>query len=204
MCRCNVLIPARRASTLISVTPSISRLQTAFPEEPELFHSILNAASAIEVNLALDILRDTIPERTLVTAVNLREVLQSLPSFPCSMAVDDETLARVAGLQKDRLAWYKPLGSGLGLSVTTAGNFCFDLIVQDGDDAMFLTPFPQGSEIVNPRIIAAIMRHEGLLERVVELVIDMGVVFSPQPYMSLEDWSLDHAQAVMDDLIELF
>ncbi|MDO9556101.1 MAG: hypothetical protein Q7J82_00755 [Coriobacteriia bacterium] len=188
----------------ISVAPGVSRLRSVFSEEPELFASILNASSPIEVNLALDILRDTTPERALVAAINLREVLSALPVFPCSMAVDEVTLARVAGLEKDRLAWCKPLETDLGLSVTTAGNFCFDLIVQGSDGAIFLTPVPRGNDIVNPKLVDAIMHHEGLLAAIVDLVIDMGIVFNPRPYLSLEDWSLDHAQEVMDDVSELF
>jgi hypothetical protein len=164
----------------------------------------VNAASPIEVNLALDILRDTTPERTLVAAITLREALASLPTFPCSMPIDEQTLARVAGLEKDRLAWSKPLDRDLGLSVTTAGNFCFDLIVQDGSDAIFVTPVPSGHTIVNCALIDAMMRHEGLLPAIVEIVTDMGFVFNPRPYLSLADWSLDHAQEVMDDLAELF
>ncbi len=172
--------------------------------EPELLSSILSTASPIEVNLALDVLRDITPERTLVSAVNLREVLLSIPRFPCSMAVDELTLARVAGLQKDRLAWTKPLKPGLSISVTTAGNFCFDVIVQDGDEAVFVAPLSAETDAVNPRLVSAIMHHEELLAALVELVIDMGLEFAPQPYMSLADWGLDHAQAVMDDLSALF
>lgn len=189
---------------MIPITPSVSRLQHVFTAEPDLLRIILNASSPIEVNLALEVLGETTPERTLVAALNLREALASLPSFPCSMAVDEDTLARVAGLEKDRLAWHKPLAPGLGLSVTTAGNFCFDLIVQDGEEAIFVTPVPPGNDIVNARLIDAVMEHEDLLSEMIDLVMDMGVVFSPRPYLSLADWSLDHAQQVMDDISELF
>lgn len=188
---------------MVPVTPSVNRLISVYVDEPELYRTILSASSPIEVNLALEVLRERAPERALVAAVNVREVLHALPSFPCSMAVDDATLARVSGFEKDRLAWFKPLESGLGISVTTAGNFCFDLIVHDGDDAIFLTP-PRGSDIINPGLVDALMRNEGLLEQIIEVVMDMGIVFTPRPYLSLEDWSMDHAQEVMDDLSALF
>lgn len=189
---------------MVSITSSVSQLRKVFTKEPELFRTILNASSPIEVSLALDILHETTPERALVAAINLREAVRTLPTFPCSMAIDDATLARVSGLQKDRLSWYKPLGSDLGLSVTMAGNFCFDLIVQDNDGAIFVTPIPASSGTVNPKLIDALMHHEGLLAAIVEIVMDMGAVFNPKPYLSLEDWALDHTREAMDDLSELF
>lgn len=189
---------------MFPVTTSINRLQALYEQDPELIRTVLNASSPVEVNLALDILRETTPERALVAAVNLREVLLAIPTFPCSMAVDEATLARVSGLEKDRLAWYKPLETGLGLTLTTAGNFCFDLIVQAGDEAVFVTPVPPGGDIVNPRFVDLLIERDGLLGQIIDIVIDMGLVFSPQPYLSLEDWSLDHAQQIMDDIGELF
>ena len=43
-----------------------------------------------------------------------------------------------------------------------------------------------------------------MLEAVISLVKDMGAVFSPRFYLSLEDWKLDHAADMMSDAASFF
>lgn len=189
---------------MIAVAGMVQRIQTCYTAETELVRTIVNAASVVEVNLALDILRETVPQRTLVAALAVREMLGAIPSFPCTMGIDDETLARVAGLQKDRLAWKKDLADGCGISVTMAGNFCFDIIVQADGASLFLTPTSPGVDLISPGAADAFIAHPAVLAEVVTLLGDMGLTFSPKPYLSLEDWALDHAQETIHDIQSLF
>lgn len=189
---------------MIAAAKMVDRIQECYAAEPELVRTLLCAASIVEVELALEILRETVPPRTLVAALALREALTAIPRFPCTMAVDEETLARVAHLEKDRLAWKKDLESDCGLGVTMAGNFCFDVILRMGTKSLFITPSSPASDIVDPAAVTAFIEHPELLGEVVSLLSDMGIQFNPKPYLSLEDWALDHAQAAIEDVRSLF
>lgn len=190
---------------MTSVTTVVDLLKTHYAESQELFRVVMNACSPFEANLALDILRETAPERVLVSAVNLREAFAELPTFPAAMAVDDTTLAKVAGFEKDRMTWRKELpGAGCALVITTGGNFCFDLIIETEEENVFWTAIPKGSDMVNPRAVDLVMDRQGLLKTVIELIGDMGLPFSPRFYVTLEDWNLDHAQDLVEDLKSIF
>jgi len=119
------------------------------------------------------------------------------------MAVDELTLARVAGLRKDRMTWRKDLDTA-SLVITTGGNFCFDLIIDTGEENLFWSAIPRGADMVNPAVLDELMERPGLLAAVVELVGDMGLPFNPRMHLSLEDWSLDHVQDLVEDLKSLF
>ncbi|GAB4287383.1 MAG: hypothetical protein Kow0067_12250 [Coriobacteriia bacterium] len=185
------------------VTTTIEQLKAHYAESTDLFKTVLNARSPFEASLALDILRETVPERVLVATVNLREALAALPEYPTRMAVDELTLARVAGLRKDRMTWRKDLDTA-SLVITTGGNFCFDLIIDTGEENLFWSAIPRGADMVNPAVLDELMERPGLLAAVVELVGDMGLPFNPRMHLSLEDWSLDHVQDLVEDLKSLF
>jgi hypothetical protein len=46
----------------------------------------------------------------------------------------------------------------------------------------------------------AVMRHETLLKNVTELIKAMGLPFNPTFYLSLEDWHLEYAGLIFDEL----
>lgn len=181
-------------------------LEEPFTKAPEVFSVLINARSHAEASLALDVLRETVPERTLVKAINMREVLQALPTFPCSMAVDDQTLAKVAGLVKDKSLLKRRVEGvrGAWTAVTTAGNFCFDLFVIHRGATHMWTPAPGSNDIVSPAVLKLLVRHPAILEDVVRLVQDMGLVFNPRFYLTLEDWGFDRADDLLEDFQALF
>ncbi|MBC7265968.1 MAG: hypothetical protein H5T75_03195 [Coriobacteriia bacterium] len=191
---------------MLDVLTRVSDLEPVMSATPEVFSVLVNSRSHAEAGLALDVLRETVPERTLVKAINLREILQALPTFPCSMALDDQTLAKVAGLTKDAslLKRRVPGVKGAWTAVTTAGNFCFDLfVVYRGKTLMWMPP-SNSSDIVNPDVLKLIVRRPQILEDVIGLVQDMGLVFNPRFYLSLEDWGYDHAHEALEDFQALF
>ncbi|MDI6692535.1 MAG: hypothetical protein QMD76_04405 [Anaerosomatales bacterium] len=191
---------------MLDVLTRISDLEPVMSAAPEVFSVLVNSRSHAEAGLALDVLREKVPERTLVKAINLREILQALPTFPCSMAVEDQTLAKVAGLTKDAslLKRRVPDVKGAWTAVTTAGNFCFDLfVVYRGKTLMWMPP-SNSSDIVNPDVLKLVVRRPQILEDVIGLVQDMGLVFNPRFYLSLEDWGYDHAHEALEDFQALF
>ena len=190
---------------LLTATTGLAALKTYYtPETREVFAVLLNATSAAEANLALEILHDLVPEKPLVTACNLREVLRSLPTSPFTMRVDEQTLTQAAGLEKDIAVLRKFLPDGIELCVTTAGNLVLDLIVKADGEKYFWSPVPVTFEFVNPKTIDLIMGSDYLLEEVIELVKCMGLVFNPKFYLSIQDFHLEYAAEAMQDLGELF
>lgn len=190
---------------MLTATGSLAQLRPHFTgESRELLRVLLNATSSAEANLALDVLRDTVPEKALVNACNLREVLRSLPTSPFAMRVDEETMAKTAGLERRIAAMRKTLPDGLELSITTAGNLVLDVIVKDGDTKYFWNPVPIVDDFVNSEVVDLAIGSDHLLNAVIDLAHCMGVVFNPKFYLSLEDWHMDHARDVFKGLEELF
>jgi len=165
---------------------------------------LLNATSAAEANLALEVLRKSVPEKALVTACNLREVLRTLPSTPFTMRVDEEILCKSARLERQIAVMKKNLPGDVELAVTTAGNLVLDVIVKHDGRKFFWTPIPIVDDYVNPEVVDLVVTHGYLLDELIDLVKCMGVVFNPKFYLSLEDWHMEYASDVMEGLGDLF
>ncbi|MRR11194.1 hypothetical protein EG835_01595 [bacterium] len=186
-------------------TSTIARLKQHYgPDTKYLFQVLLGSVSIIEANIALDLLLKSIPERDLVAAVNLREALRALPPSPFAMAVDERTLIRVAGLQKNMAVLKKDTPDGYDVIVTTTGNLVLDLIIKRDSNKWFWSPSPSNSDLVTPELIPHIITSDHLLPEVVELIQAMGLVFNPTLYLSLEDWHLEYASETMERLGDLF
>ncbi len=170
----------------------------------DLFRVLLNATSAAEANLALEVLRETVPEKVLVTACNLREVLRALPTSPFAMRVDEDTLAKSAGLDRRMAAMGKVLDDGIELVITTAGNLVLDIIVKHRGEKYFWNPVPVMEDYVNSEVLDLVITSDYLLEATIELAHATGVVFNPKFYLSLEDWHMEYASDVFDGLGDLF
>lgn len=191
--------------TVLIATTGLSRLRPLYsPETCELFRVLLNATSAAEANLALEVLRQTVPEKPLVTACNLREVLRSLPASPFTMRVDEHTLVRTADLKRNMACYTKTLPDGIELIITTAGNLVLDLIIKHDAEKYFWTPIPIRDDFVNPEVVDLVVESGYLLDEVIELIKCMGIVFNPRFYLSLEDFQLDHAADVIQGIEDLF
>jgi len=174
------------------------------PDTKYLFQVLLNATSVVEANIALDLLVKSVPEKILVRAVNLREVIKSLPPSPFTMAVDERTLMRVTGMVKDLAVFKKPTPDGYEVVVTTAGNLVLDLIVKRRDDKFFWTPVPVTSDFINPELVGHLIESDYLLQEIIDVIQAMGVVFNPTLYLSLDDWHLEYAKETMEGLGDLF
>jgi hypothetical protein len=191
---------------LLTVSAGLSQLRPHYTTETrELFGALLNATSAAEASLALEVLGKVVPEKPLVTACNLREVLQALPTSPFVMSVDEATLTRVAKLERDIAVLRKLLPDDIEICATTAGNLVLDLIVRNADGVkLYWTPIPVTHDFVNPQVVDLVIDSEFLLVEVIELVKCMGVVFNPKFYLSIEDFRLEYAADMIGALDDLF
>jgi hypothetical protein len=195
----------RRGPEVLTATSGIADIRACYNHDSrDLFNLAMNAQSAAEAHLALNLLVGDVPERALVAAVNLREVLGELPTSPFSMCVDEETLIRALGWERSMACIGTVLPDGLELAVTTAGNLVLDVIVRDEDEKYFLTPIPRIEDFVSPNLMPLLVESEYLLDAIIDLVKAMGMVFNPKFFLSTEDWRLDYAQDAMAGLGELF
>lgn len=190
---------------MLTATTGIASIREFYTQENrDLFNLVFNACSAAEANLALNLLVDEVPEKVLVACVNLREVLHDLPGSPFSMRVDEETLARALGFERQIACLSRELDDGIELAVTTAGNLVLDIIVRHEGEKYFWSSQPRGDDFMSPKLLPLIVESDYLIDEVVELAKGMGLVFNPKFYLSLEDWRLEYAQDAMEGLGELF
>ena len=183
----------------------IARIRSHYDEETkDLFEVLLDSTSQTEANFALGILMRHVPDKCLVAAVNLREVLAALPRSPFPMRVDEQTLMNAARLTKSGACMGRVIGNGLELHVTTAGNLVLDIIVRTRDAKYYLSPIPALDDFVSLPLIDLIVNSDVLLDEIIELVTCMGIVFNPKFYLSVEDWHLEYAKEAMSGLEDLF
>lgn len=190
---------------MLTATDALGRLKAHYRDDTlEFMRILLNSKSPTEANLALEVLRTSVPERDLVGACNLREVLAAFPHAPFCMRVDEQTLSRVCGMDRGIAAMSKVLDDGCVLAVTTAGNLVLDVIVKRDGEKYFLNPAASNEDFVTPEVVDLFFTSDTLLDNVIDLVKEMGVVFNPKFYLSLEDWHLEYAQDVFSGLEGLF
>ena len=193
---------------MLTVCKTLDQLRAHFASPSgDLLRIVLNAASPAEANLALSILQDSIDERTLVKALNLREAFKELPSAPFATAIDMESLARAARLMKRTGALYREFEGGrrrLEIAITGDGNLCYDMMLAGRDGCIYIKQQDETENLIDPEALELFFRREGLMTAVVDLVTEMGAVFSPRFYLSLYDWRMEYAGTAMDDLSSLF
>jgi len=164
-------------------------------EETDLVRVVLKAASDLETRIALGMLKLYVPDRQLVIAVNLREVLRELPRTPLPMAVDFESLARIAGLSRVKNTYTRRYDDPRGtfeLVVLGEGNMCYDIVLKAEEASAYWSPDPSDDDFVSAKALQLLLSRDTLLDRMIELVQSMGLVFNPPLYHSLREWMLEH------------
>lgn len=190
---------------MLTATDGLTRIRTHYTGEcKDLFQVLMNATSPAEANLAIEVLRRLVPDKSLVAACNLREILRSMPASPFVMRVDEETLCRTAGLDRRIAAMGRTLPDGIELVVTTAGNLVLDIIVKHRGEKYFWNPVPVTDDFVNSSVLDLVIESDCLIFAAMELATAMGVVFNPKFYLSVEDWHLEYASDVFAGLGDLF
>lgn len=190
---------------MLTATGSLAQLRPHFEgSSHDLLSVLLNATSPTEANLALQVLAQTMPEKVLVNACNLREVLFALPRSPFVMPTDEQTIQRAAGLTQGIASLYKTLADGSELAITTAGNLVLDVIIRIDGEKYFWNHVPVVDDIVTREALDLAMTSDHLLNALIDLTRCMGADFNPKFYLSLDDWNLDYAHDVFEGLSELF
>jgi hypothetical protein len=179
----------------------------AASDDGDLLRIVVNAASVGEAHLAVGILADRVEHRTLVSALNVREILRELPASPFAMRVDAMTLARTADLMIERGSLRRIVtdtDGGYEVVVLAEGNLCFEILVVADGESVFVRPTAEGEYLVHPEALELILSRGSILDQISSLVKAMGIVFNPTFYLSLEDWTREYAEAALSELSELF
>jgi hypothetical protein len=180
----------------------------AVTDNGDLLRTLLNSVSQVEAGLALGILRDRgITDRTLVKALNLREVLSELPASPFPMRVDFDTLSKICGFTH-RLGCYSKNASDaegrFRVEILGQGNLCYDMVVGVGKKKAFLKPAPIKADFIRPEALELLLSREEMLREIVDIVRSMEMVFNPSFYMSVDDWLMEHAAESLIGIEDLF
>ncbi len=183
----------------------IRRLQSLYAsEDHELLTILMNSPSPAEVNLAVQSLREGMDTPALVAALNLRDLLDALPHCPASLGVDYEMLVRAAGLRATLHGHEKRVGGHGSILVVGDGKFLLDMQLRGNSTAAGPTPPPGSDSIVDEDFLDLVFESPELLDAMVGLLRDGGLVIDPTFYVSLTDWQLEHAQGAMSELASLF
>ncbi len=172
-----------------------------------LLSTIINSTCITDAGLAVSGMRISVPERTVVGALNLRATLEEFPASPFPMRTDMEQLVRVENLRQDRSSWVKDDSGEDGpfcIEVLGQGNLCYDIVLAADGERAFFKPGPVGDHFVDAHALELLMRHDGLLRGVTDLIHSMGIVFNPAFYMTIEEWQFEHAAESLGELSELF
>jgi len=167
----------------------------------------MNSTSLVEATLAMELLSETVPERALITAANIREAIKELPRCPLAMAVDFDTLSRVWDLERVGMGWERRFDDSdaeFTIVLLGEGNFCYDIVVRLSGRTMMWMPRSPEEDFINPDLVDLVMEHRGLLRTVIDLVGAMGLPFSPAFYLSLEDWQQEYAETTFNEVVQLF
>lgn len=191
---------------MVPLQPLLEEARSHYTCDPDLHHVVLNAASWVEANLAVELLAESVPEKALVTIANIREAIKELPRCPITMAGDFESLAQAWGLERDGSGWCRTFGEGddsYSIVLLGEGNYCYDIMIRANGRTLAWMPNDH-EDFLNPDIIEIIIERPSVLGNVIALIQAMGLVFYPTFYLSLEDWRQEHAQAVFEEVLELF
>lgn len=193
------MITAQRALSAVA--------ELAASEDGDLLRIVLNASTTGEAHLAIGILAEHVNHKTLVSALNVREMLREMPASPFAMRVDTDMLARAADMSIERDSLNKAItdtDGGYKIVVLAEGNLCFELMVVVGDQSVFVRPTDKGENFIHQEALELILSHASMLDELAGVVRAMGMVFNPRFYLSLEDWTLEYAKDALDDLSQLF
>lgn len=189
------------------VEPMLAGVRTDYQTDPTTARVVLNATSWFEVSLAVGVLTDRIPVRSIVALANVREAIKELPRCPLPMPIDFESLARTWNLEREDMAWSRRFDDSAGdysIALLGEGNFVYDIVIRTDGRTLMLMPEDSSEDFLNPEVVDLMVERPDILGSVIDLTEAMGLPFYPMFYMSLEDWQQEYATVVFDEVLSDF
>lgn len=190
-----------------AVEPMLCEIRSDYLADPDLSRVVLNSTSWFEACLAVGVLSEAVPARTLVTFANLREAIKELPRCPLPMRTDFDGLARAWSLEREGMAWTRRFQHPAGeysITLLGEGNFVYDIVIRVGGRTLMLMPNNAAEDYIHPDAIDLMLDRPDILGTMIDLTQAMGLPFYPMFYMSLEDWQHEYATAVFTEVISGF
>lgn len=187
--------------------PLVEQARQHYEFDRDLNKIVINSVSWVEANLAVELLSESVPSKTLVTTANVREAIKELPRCPMAIPMDLKGLAWAWGMERDGTSWARSFEDAHGeyqVLLLGEGNFLYDIVVRVGGKTIMWMPHDSNEEFLNPEIIDLIMERPAVLNTFIDLVQAMGLPFYPSFYMSLEDWRQEYAQAAFEEVMDVF
>ncbi|MRS11903.1 MAG: hypothetical protein EG823_02375 [Actinobacteria bacterium] len=185
----------------------LADIRSDYQTDSDLTRVLLNATSWFEASLAVGLLAESMPARSIVGFANVREAIKELPRCPMPMHVDLESLARIWNLEREDMAWSRSFDGPAGdysIALLGEGNFLYDVVIRAGGRTLMLMPGNRAEDFINPEVIDLVMEYPEILGSLVDLTTAMSLPFYPMFYMSLEDWQQEYATAVFNEVIAGF
>lgn len=173
--------------------------------DAELVQTLLNATSPVEVNLALALLRQSVPENDLVRIVNLREVLADVPTPPFTAGSELAVLGRALEYERTERSWrrFVDCAAGIcGIEFLGDGNSVLGIVLHSIEGKVVL--HGAADSIVSPAALEVLMRHEELADALIEALREIGMPLAPLFYMSMGDFTSENARAGFEGVAALF
>lgn len=192
---------------MLELARGLDLIRDAYRLEPtrELMRVLLNATSPAEAALALRVLGTSVPNKALVAACNLREVLASLPTTPFAMPVDPETFEKTGGLTRSGGGSFVKEVDELGrLNILTAGNLVLDIVVRGDAKPVYIFPTPRTTDYITVTALDRFIESDTMFTIVTDVIKAMGIALNPPFYLSTEDFQLEHARDTFECLGDLF
>ena len=156
--------------------------------------TLLTSRSRAEAVLAFSVLRETLPEDSLLFLINLRELIEELPEPPFWVAGDLALLHDVLGYEDTGRSYRMRFESDhgvFGLEFVGANTTCEAVAVHTLGQRFLL--HGDSDDFLDQRFITLLLHHPDLLDRLLEAMELLGVPLSPEFYLSPEDFLAEHA-----------
>lgn len=178
------------------------RMIEASRADLDLVSSLLGSPSDAEAAMALGMLRGQLNDPELVALTNLRELIMELPEAPFRTGLDLAILVTLAGYE-DTGHSYRALHEsdhGLyGLEFVGRGNRCERILIHTAGGRFDLCG--EGEDALDPTMLALLMSHPTILDRVLEALEHLGIPLEPTFYLSVEDFLSEHRAAAASEVL---
>lgn len=162
----------------------------------DLVETLLLSRSASDAVLAYSALRTVLPSRTLVMLANLREVIAALPETPFLAGTGLDMLVTAGGYEHTGRSYRRLFEDGdsvFGLEFLGGGTFCDGIVVHTSSSRFVLHGDP--ASVLDHEVLKVFVRHDTLLDRVLEALQLLGYVFEPPIYVTPDDFIAEHGAA---------
>jgi len=173
----------------------------------DLIAELLSAASDAEAAIAFTLLRTQLDERQLLLLVNLRALLQEIPTAPFRTGEDLGILERAGGYEDSGRSYRRVFESShgvFGIEFEGRDRLCSAIVVRTPTVRYFLSGGESGL-VLDEDAVKLFVNHGVLLDAVFDGLALLGFPLVPTIYLAADDFLIEHGAAAAGEAFsELF